>query len=140
MAQLDSLYWPLSLPRKALLDGYAPVVTSAAIRETTDRNPLHRGWGDLMLDAYACKYVMTGTQVRVFRDFCRLSGARSFWMPHPDPADPAYTADKWWYARIRPSGENTVSEASAVGGGRFTVPVSLEFWRMVPGVTPPAGA
>lgn len=134
----EYVYWPVSLPRKALLDSFSPTIPSSIKRSTPDMGlPLQRSKGDYPADPISCTYVMTRDQVVLFRDFCKSIGGRSFWMPYPDPLHPTFTADKWWYARINPSSDEAIATPQAVGGGKFEVSLQLDFWTLKPGEVPP---
>lgn len=134
----DYVYWPESLPRKALLDSFSPAIPSSIARSTPDMGvPLQRTRGDYPADPISCTYVMTREQVVTFRDFCKAIGGRSFWMPYPDPLHPVYTSDKWWYARINPSSDDAITNPTAIGGGKFEVALQLDFWTLKPGEVPP---
>lgn len=134
----EYVYWPESLPRKALLDSFSPTVPSSITRSTPDMGlPLQRTRGDYPASPISCTYVMTREQLDTFSDFCKSIGGRSFWMPYPDPLNLKFTKDKWWYARINPSSDEAIATPSAIGGGKFEVSLQFDFWTLKPGEVPP---
>lgn len=130
---LDFMFWPESLPVKALLDGFAPTIPSNIVRAEMDAGAARQhSRGDVVIEPIAFAYYMDETQLNTFREFCKIIGGRSFWIIFPNPKDPGrYVEGKYRYFRIK-GNQDVISDPEAEGGGKYTVSVTFEFWCMVP--------
>ena len=117
----SEIFWPLSLPQKALVDSYSETPAYDVITTEMETGPQRqRKRSSAAIETRAVKYWITDAQRTTLKAFLSDNAGRSFWWP--DAAD----GDVYRYVRLK--GGQEVQFVPTSTTRYWYVTFTLEIW------------